>query len=194
MRRMPPTSSMKSIDVLLGRVPQLDLEAVQRKLVQQKRGGYCFEQNILLRAGLRALGFDVTSLAGRAVRGWAADAPRRALHMALRVDLTEGPFLIDVGFGNITPTAPLAMVPDLVQETPHGLMRLITVNDELTLQAMFGNEWQNIFRCRLALRWMPTTRWQTGLPPPIPPVRSSPTSSLPVLPRTERGILCSTAD
>jgi arylamine N-acetyltransferase len=36
-------------------------------MVASRRGGYCFEHNALLRAGLIALGFDVTSLVARAL-------------------------------------------------------------------------------------------------------------------------------
>jgi N-hydroxyarylamine O-acetyltransferase len=43
----------------------------------------------------------------RVVRGLDIDAPRPLLHMLLHVDLPEGPFLADVGFGNLAPTAPL---------------------------------------------------------------------------------------
>src|SRR5262252_3306791 len=77
----------ESIDVLLGRPPKLDLASLQQKMVQGRRGGYCFEQNMLFRAGLRSLGFAVMSLQARVVRGLAVDAPRPALHMVLRVDL-----------------------------------------------------------------------------------------------------------
>src|SRR5262249_17454870 len=64
----------ESIDVLLGRPPKLDLESLQRKMIATRRGGYCFEQNFLFRAGLRSLRFDVTSLQARVVRGLQIDA------------------------------------------------------------------------------------------------------------------------
>src|SRR4051794_38046342 len=76
----------ENVDVLLGRPPKLDVGALQAKLVRGGRGGYCFEQNLLLRAGLRALGFVTTGLLARVVRGFSADAPRLAAHMVLQVD------------------------------------------------------------------------------------------------------------
>lgn len=45
------------------------------------------------------------------------------LHMVLRVDLPEVPFLADVGFGNLAPTAALKLSPLLEQDTPHEIMR-----------------------------------------------------------------------
>jgi N-hydroxyarylamine O-acetyltransferase len=138
--------SYESIDVLLDRPPKLDLESLQRKMIAGGRGGYCFEQNILFRGGLRSLGFDVTSLQARVVRGLAIDAPRPMLHMVLQVDLAEGRFLADVGFGNLAPTAPLLLSPDLEQDTPHEVMRFIRMGDELTLQSRLGDRWEHIYR------------------------------------------------
>ncbi len=80
----------ESIDVLLDRPPALDLAALQSKMIARRRGGYCFEQNMLFRGGLASLGFKVTSLQARVVRGLAIDAARPMLHMVLRVDLPEG--------------------------------------------------------------------------------------------------------
>lgn len=138
--------SYESIDVLLDRPPKLDLDSLQRKMIAGGRGGYCFEQNILFRGGLRSLGFDVTSLQARVVCGLAIDAPRPMLHMVLQVNLPEGPFLADVGFGNLAPTAPLLLSPDLEQDTPHEIMRLIRMGDELTLQSRLGDRWEHIYR------------------------------------------------
>jgi N-hydroxyarylamine O-acetyltransferase len=136
----------ETIDPLLGRPPSLDLGALQAKMIHGGRGGYCFEQNILFRAGLASLGFAVTGLQARVVRNLAIDAERPALHMVLRVDLPEGPFLADVGFGNLAPTAPLALRPFLEQDTPHEVMRLVPLSDELVLQSRIGGAWHHIYR------------------------------------------------
>ncbi|MGH6940298.1 arylamine N-acetyltransferase family protein [Hypericibacter sp.] len=136
----------ESIDVLLDRHPKLDVESLQRKMIAGRRGGYCFEQNMLFRAGLRSLGFAVTSLQARVVRGLAVDAPRPAFHMVLRVDLPEGPYLADVGFGNLAPTAPLVLSPEIEQETPHEPMRFVPMGDELVLQSRLGDRWEHIYR------------------------------------------------
>ncbi len=139
----------ESLDVFLGRVPKLDLAALQRKMIVSARGGYCYEQNVLFRAGLQALGYRTTNLMARVIRGLPPDAERPAAHMALRVDLAEGGFLVDVGFGNETPTAPLAMAPSQEQETPHETMRLLPVGDEMALQVLLGGAWQSIYRLSL---------------------------------------------
>jgi N-hydroxyarylamine O-acetyltransferase len=140
------TIPFENVDVLLGRTPRLDLVSLQHKTIVGGRGGYCFELNSLLYAGLIALGFQVTPLLARVIRGLEADAAGSETHMTLLVDLPEGPFLADVGFGNLTPTAPLALRPNIEQQTPHEVMRLWPVGDELTLQAKLGPNWQNIYR------------------------------------------------
>jgi N-hydroxyarylamine O-acetyltransferase len=87
----------ENLDILRGRPIALDLPALEAKLVRARRGGYCFEQNTLFRAALEALGFRVTSLAARVRVGTTEVRPRT--HMLLRVDLPDGPFVADVGFG-----------------------------------------------------------------------------------------------
>src|ERR1700676_2450111 len=54
----------EGIDPLLSRAVKLDLASVQEKLLDRRRGGYCFEQNALFSAALEAIGFNVTGLGG----------------------------------------------------------------------------------------------------------------------------------
>ena len=136
----------ENIDVLLGRTPKLDIGSLQQKLIADRRGGYCFEVNALLRAGLKALGFDVTSLIARVIRGLPDDAERPANHMVLRVALPEGPFLADAGLGNHTPTCALRFEPRIEQTTLHEPMRLMPVGDELVLQVRGDAGWENTYR------------------------------------------------
>jgi N-hydroxyarylamine O-acetyltransferase len=138
--------SYETLDIMLGRPPKLDIATLQAKMIAGRRGGYCFEQNMLFRAALRSLGYRITSLQGRVVRGMAIDAPRPAIHMLLQVELPEGPHLADVGFGNLAPTSALLLKPSIEQETPHEIMRFTEVGGELTLQARFRDGWEHIYR------------------------------------------------
>jgi len=161
----------ESIDVLLGRPPKLDLASLQQKMVHGRRGGYCFEQNMLFRAGLRSLGFAVTSLQARVVRGLAVDSPRPALHMVLRVDLPDGQFLADVGFGNLAPTTALALRAVIEQPTPHETMRFVTMGDELLLQAKLRDGWHHIYLVVPYPRFdaeYDIANWYTGTHPQSP--------------------------
>ena len=55
----------ENLDVILKRPVRIDLESIQAKLVRDRRGGYCFEQNLLFAAVLHQLGFPVTLLQAR---------------------------------------------------------------------------------------------------------------------------------
>jgi N-hydroxyarylamine O-acetyltransferase len=153
------TISYETIDPLLGRPPKLEVAVLQRKMIVDGRGGYCFEQNMLFRAGLQSLNFVVTSLQARVVRNLAMDAERPALHMVLRVDLPEGAFLADVGFGNLAPTTPLELRLMVEQATPHETMRFVPMGEELVLQARVGDSWEHIYRV------VPLPRTVTNCPP-----------------------------
>ncbi len=153
---------------MLGRPPKLDLSTLQHKMIAAKRGGYCFEQNVLFRAGLRSLGFKITSLQGRVVRGLAIDAPRPAIHMLLKVQLPEGNYLADVGFGNLAPTCALLLAPQVEQETPHELMRFTDVGGELTLQARLKDQWHHIYRVIPYDGEYEITNWYTATHPETP--------------------------
>jgi N-hydroxyarylamine O-acetyltransferase len=145
----PQTIPFENLDVLIGRPVRLDLESVQRKLVESRRGGYCYEHNLLFRSVLQTLGFRVRSFAGRVL--WGRDAPEMPArtHMLLLVDLDEGTFLTDVGFGGMTLSAPLALQPGLEQITPHGAFRLDDAGGEppaYILQALVNGAWTRVYR------------------------------------------------
>jgi len=136
----------ENLDQLVGRPVELDAEALQRKLVAGGRGGYCYEHNLLLRHALTRLGFVTSGLAARVQWGRAASAPPPGrTHMALRVELDEGPYLADVGFGGLTLTAALRLEPEVVQSTPHDRLRLRPRGPELDLQTLLRNEWSTLY-------------------------------------------------
>ena len=137
----------ESLDPVLGRRVAIDPASLQAKLVAGGRGGYCFENNGLFLLALRALGFEVTPLAARVVWGAPPDARLGPLtHMLLKVDLPEGPFLVDVGFGGQSPTAPLHLEDGLEQITPHGAYRLIANGRGHELQMALPGGWAGLYR------------------------------------------------
>jgi N-hydroxyarylamine O-acetyltransferase len=87
----------ENLDVLLRRPIRLDLESLQNKLVKAKRGGYCFEQNLLFAAALKEIGFSMQQLAARVRVGAQRILPRT--HMLLLVSIDTATWLADVGFG-----------------------------------------------------------------------------------------------
>ena len=87
--------AFENLDVVLGRTIELDLDSLQDKLVRHRRGGYCFEHNLVFAAVLERLGFPVTRLAGRVQ----PSGTGARTHMLLRVVADDSPWLADVGFG-----------------------------------------------------------------------------------------------
>jgi N-hydroxyarylamine O-acetyltransferase len=139
----------ENLDVVLGRGVGLAPEAVADKLVRRRRGGYCFEHNTLLLAVLRRLGFRAVGLAARVTWGQPAGFIGPRTHMLLRVELPEGSYLADVGFGGLTPTAPLALKAGIEQTTPHETFRLDAAEGGFALAAWRGGEWQSLYRFAL---------------------------------------------
>lgn len=138
--------AFENLDALAGRDIRLDVESLQRKLVRGARGGYCFEQNLLFAHVLRSLGFEVTALAGRVVWDRPPGETRARTHMLLLVDLPEGKYLCDVGFGGLTPTGPLRLVAGTEQATPHETFRIVDEAPELVVQAHVRGEWKPLYR------------------------------------------------
>lgn len=145
----PAAIPFENLDPLLGRRVRLDLPSVQRKLLGNRRGGYCYEQNGLFAGVLGALGFRVTTLAARVVYGRANPANARRSHMLLKVEMPEGIYLADVGFGGQSPSAPLRLDTTVEQRTPHGLYRISRVGDGFELTAHIDGEWRGLYRFTL---------------------------------------------
>jgi N-hydroxyarylamine O-acetyltransferase len=91
--------SYENIDVQLGRPVGLEIPAIYDKLVANRRGGWCYEMNGLLGWALGELGFAVTRATGAVWRAAMGDASN-GNHLVLRVELPEGLYLADVGFGD----------------------------------------------------------------------------------------------
>jgi N-hydroxyarylamine O-acetyltransferase len=150
-RLHPAAIAFENLDPLLGRPVSLDLGALEAKLVHERRGGYCFEQNALFRAALTMLGFAVTPLIARVV--WMAPpeaplGPRN--HMLLKVDLEDGPYLADVGFGGHLVSAPLKLAPGLEQSTAEAVLRLEPAGaDALVLRTRLPAGWTSLYRFTL---------------------------------------------
>jgi N-hydroxyarylamine O-acetyltransferase len=138
----------ENLDVLAKRPIRLDLPALREKLVHQRRGGYCYEHNLLLLDVLLALGFRAGGLAARVHRSRPPGVIPPRAHMLLRVDLPEGSYLVDVGFGTAL-TAPLALEAGREQKTPHETFRLVSVGNEFDLQVRHGEAWTDLYRLSL---------------------------------------------
>ncbi len=145
----PAAIPFEGIDGFLGSPVDLDLPALVAKLVHGGRGGFCFEHNLLLRAMLEAIGFTVTALGARVLWHNGPEVPSPLTHMLLRIDLPEGPVIVDAGFGGNTLTGVLDLVADLDQPTPHEPFRLTRDGDYWVQWVRIAGEWRPTYRFTL---------------------------------------------
>lgn len=150
----PAAIPYENISPLLGTPPSIALPDVMHKLVAGGRGGYCFEQNLLLWQALEAFGYGVEALAARVVWMRPADAPRRPrTHMLLKVEVREGEhagtYVADAGFGGNVMDAPLKLEADTPQRTPHALLRYTREGDHYTAETHLPAGWAPMYRFTL---------------------------------------------
>jgi N-hydroxyarylamine O-acetyltransferase len=133
----------ENLDILLGRPIHLDLASLQRKLVDGRRGGYCFEHNLLFAAALRTLGFRLTPLAARVRYRATAVLPRT--HMLLLVHCADTDWIADAGFGGEGLLQPVAFAPLRETRQYAWTYRVGGASGEWTLQSRHGDGWVDLY-------------------------------------------------
>jgi N-hydroxyarylamine O-acetyltransferase len=152
----------ENLDPFRGERVSLEPADVQRKLVLEGRGGWCFEHNLLLGEALRALGFTVHDLAARVLWGREPAARTARTHRLLEVEAEGRRWLADAGFGGQTPTGVLDLDDRGVQQTPHEPFRLSGLEGDLLLEALptgvldpvaSAAAWRPLYRFDRARQW-----------------------------------------
>jgi N-hydroxyarylamine O-acetyltransferase len=141
----PAAIPFENLSPFLGLPVNLDFPSIERKLLSEKRGGYCYEHNLLLMAVLRELDFPVRSLAARVVWFDPTAVDRPPTHMLLAVEIAGVSYIADTGFGGLTLTAPLRLKPDVEQSTPHETFRLVGGEPDWTLEARIEDAWKPLY-------------------------------------------------
>ncbi len=129
----------------LGEPVRLDRASLQEKLVLRRRGGWCFEHNLLFAQVLEAIGFPVRRLAARVRWNVPAGVVTSRSHMLMQVTVEGEPWIADVGFGGQTLTAPLRLVAGIEQPTPHESCRLRPEGSGFVLEAHMPEGWQALY-------------------------------------------------
>lgn len=144
-RRHTATFAFETLATFLGEPVPIDLASLQRKVLHEGRGGYCYELNRLFLALLQDLGFAARGLTARVVMGGPEDAPTARTHMFVLATLDGLEYLADVGFGGMVPTAPLRLDTQAPQSTPHEDYRLARIDGGYALRAKVGEEWRPMY-------------------------------------------------
>ncbi|MCA9864160.1 MAG: arylamine N-acetyltransferase [Thermomicrobiales bacterium] len=145
LRRVP----FENLDIHLGRPVSLAEEDLYAKVVQRRRGGFCYELNGLLAALLREMGYEVTLLAAQFPLPDGRD-PIEFDHLVLRVAAPGmAAVLADVAGGRNGFVSPLAIGCDTVQAQPAAgaSFRLQLEEPDLWLWRQGpAEEWERVYR------------------------------------------------
>jgi N-hydroxyarylamine O-acetyltransferase len=122
-------------------------EALFAKIVERRRGGFCYEANGLFAALLRALGFDVTMLSAEVAHpGGGFSQPFD--HMTLMGHVDGIRWLVDVGFGD-SALEPLQIDTTDEQVQDDQAFKILPQAGYLVLERRYGEEWKPQYRFTL---------------------------------------------
>ncbi|WP_028616812.1 arylamine N-acetyltransferase family protein [Pseudomonas canadensis] len=140
------TFAFENLSSLMRLPVPIDLPSVERKVLLEGRGGYCYELNQMFLALLQELGFDARGITGRVVMGGAPDARTARTHRLSLVTLDGVRYITDVGFGGMVPSSPLLLDTEAVQATAHEPYRLtFDGQGSYTLWAQVAEEWRGLY-------------------------------------------------
>lgn len=134
------TVPFENLSIHLDEPVVLDGAALFEKVVERRRGGFCYELNGLFALLLEALGYRVHRLSARtfsAAHGYSPPLDHLALHVT---DTSGDTWLADVGFGRHT-EFPLRFTDHADQKDPGGLFR-IAENDDAEFTVLRDGEAQ----------------------------------------------------
>jgi N-hydroxyarylamine O-acetyltransferase len=137
----PATIPFENLNSVLGLPVLLDQASLNHKLLTERRGGYCFEQNLMLLRVLRDLGFEARGHLAKVLWGRRDVEGLTTDHMLMTVDVGGVSYLADVGFGGLLLTAPLKLKTGIEQETPHSTYRLTGEEPTLRLEVKRDDDW-----------------------------------------------------
>lgn len=135
----------ENLDPRRGVPVSLELADLERKLVHARRGGYCFEQNLLLKAALEALGARVELFLARVRAGRPAGRVSPRTHLVLRVHADGRDWHADAGFGRGTLLEPIPFGPGGPYEQSGWHFRVVEQGPELVLQTVQHGEWDDLY-------------------------------------------------
>jgi N-hydroxyarylamine O-acetyltransferase len=143
---MIPFENLDSHQGIPVSLQQADLED---KLVTKLRGGYCFEQNLLLASALEELGLRVEPMLARVRVGGAPPESRAATHLVLKVTDRDGrDWHADVGFGLGTLLDPIPFGPSGEHEQSGWSFQVVEDGEEFVLQAKGPEGWNDVYAFR----------------------------------------------
>lgn len=109
----------ENLDIHSNTPIELNIEKIYDKIINQNRGGFCYELNGLFHTLLQSIGFNARMISARAYNA-EKEYGEEYDHLAIIVELEDKEYLVDVGFGRFAFT-PLEITLGLEQETERGI-------------------------------------------------------------------------
>jgi len=106
-RRHAAQFAFSSVGPMLGDQLPLDFKSLYQRIVTNRRGGYCFEQNGLMYELLKELGYSVHLYLGRVI--YNQDIHPGLTHRITLVEIDGSRYIVDVGFGPLGPAQAVSM-------------------------------------------------------------------------------------
>jgi N-hydroxyarylamine O-acetyltransferase len=140
--------SFENLDPHRGIPVSLAQEDLERKLVHDRRGGYCFEHNLLLASAFEHLGLEVEPMLARVRAGTPPGTVRPRSHLVLRVIYGDGgTWHADVGFGvgTLLDPIPFGAHGEATHEQSGWSFRVLEEGPELVLQTLAEGAWSDAY-------------------------------------------------
>jgi N-hydroxyarylamine O-acetyltransferase len=133
----------ENLDIVVGRKILLNYNHLFDKVVLKKRGGYCFELNILYAELLKSLGFSPKPVLGRVWLSNPKKMPPRN-HLAYLIKLEGRTYVTDVGFGGLITRMPLDINVSSPVNDKDGIVRLVQFSvHQFMIQRQTEKGWTN---------------------------------------------------
>jgi N-hydroxyarylamine O-acetyltransferase len=139
------TIPFENFDPYSGKAVSLSPADLEDKMVAHRRGGYCFEHNLLLGAALESLGATVVAPMLARVRLGPESSPRPLNHLLLRVTDSDGIWLADVGFGGGGLLDPLPFELGCETDQAGWCYRLAEDGPEWVVQVFQDGGWTDMY-------------------------------------------------
>jgi N-hydroxyarylamine O-acetyltransferase len=148
MRRQLFSVPFENLDVQAGRVVSLVPEEIYSKIVERRRGGYCYEVNGVFAMALDAIGIPYRFVAARPMT---YPVRRPKTHMAIVAEVDGGLWLCDLGFGSYGIREPVNLEwLDREIRQDCDTFRLGRVPDaDYLLQSFTDGAWKNLYEFSL---------------------------------------------
>lgn len=135
----------ENLDIVIGRKIVLNQKLLFDKIVTQKRGGYCFELNILYADLLSSIGFSPKPVLARVWLSNPKNIPPRN-HLAILVALNGKTYVTDVGFAGMVTRVPLDINDPTPVNDTDGMVRVIPFSDDqFMIQRQNEKGWANLY-------------------------------------------------